>query len=145
MKDTFELYFETMADVLLDPSLIVYYDFEAIEGTYAALSIGENVAVGKGMDLQMRIRLGVGTSAFNKGFFRLEAIKAGKEDEFSPDSGAVDMSSAIKVVIPVQERVTIVPCFEYTSLLDSDLRDIVKEAGKKADNAIGSLMISWSF
>jgi len=134
-EDTYEFYLSSSVDVLLQPTLTIYRDFDEVGGFYANLSIAHSFALGEKLSLDLSTSIGYADSDYNKFYFGVD------------DSSLVDFNIGASVPISVWENVTVTPVLNYTSLVDNDLRDAV-EAGSccdNEDNIYGGISIAVSF
>lgn len=144
-SDTYEWYFDTMMDVQFSPSLIIFYDTGEIEAPYAVFSVGESYSLTETVDLDMRARVGAGTSGFNSRFY---GVSLGVDDEgnpVEPGGGLVDAGLSILFPITTSEAFCLTPGLEYLTVLNQDLRDVLAVADVQTDNLVLSVSAMWSF
>ncbi|MEI6219669.1 MAG: hypothetical protein WCP86_12275 [bacterium] len=143
--DTYEVYAQVAAsDLEFSPSLTVYYDFGTIDGVYASLAAGDAMALREWIDLAVDVRLGVGSDGFNRRFFG--KTSAGTEGDAGIDikGGLVDISASLSFPI-VHKELVITPKLEFSTLIDSALRDAAVADDRKADSLSGSISVAWAF
>ncbi len=132
IDDTQEVYASACFDVLLSPSVEVYYDFDEIGGVRATGSIGYAVPMGDGEDapsVEFGAALDYGDSSYISGCF--------------DDVGAclVDMTFSCQVPLAVSEHVSITPMIAYMQVLDKDLRACTD----KSESLYGGVSVTAEF
>jgi len=112
---TTELYLGLGLDVLLSPSVTVYYDIDDIHGTYVSMGIGHTfdklVDLGEdaGMGLDLSAAVGWGSGAYNTDYWGVS------------DSAFNDLTLGVALPVSLGE-VTITPSVHYVSLMDSKIK-----------------------
>jgi hypothetical protein len=140
IDDTQEFYLSLAYDVILSPSLTVYYDFDEGEGAFIVAAIGHSLELPKGMTLDL------GASASYIADNKLVLDKDG--DEFS-DFYNGDLSASL--TIPVTEAISISPMVAYSFALSDDAKDNLEGIAEDvtgdadADVIYGGVNISLSF
>ncbi len=136
-NNTREVYLmAAFSDVLLSPTLSVYYDFKEADGFYGSLGISHDVELTEKASLSLAASLGAADSNWDK-FYYDEDTSAGLND--------VTVSASIPMA--VSDSLTLTPGVSYSSLLD-DARSAVQNNGYyfgKKDYVVGSLMASIAF
>ncbi len=131
--DTQELYLTVGYDVILSPSVTVYYDVEEGDGAFLTASIGHSYALPK--DLSLDLGASVSYNAESK-------YSIGDYNEFHN----ADVSASLS--IPVTENISIAPMVAYTFAL-SDESEAAIEAlsadGDKSSFFYGGANITLSF
>jgi len=134
--DTQEFYVSAGYDVILSPSLTVYYDFEEGQGAFAVASVGHSFESGK-------IGLELGASA-SYSFENLVMGTDAKGDEFSDFYNA---ELSVSVSIPVTKEISVSPMVAWSFPLSDDAEDAIEAMSDDGDSDIiyGGLNISLDF
>jgi hypothetical protein len=114
---TAEFYGGLNLDVLLNPAVTVYYDFDAVNSTYVSFGIGHSfdglIPIEGFGTIDVSASLGWGSGSYNDTYW---APAVGRADDMLNDL-------AINVSIPVElAGWTIAPSVSYVTLMDNDLR-----------------------
>jgi uncharacterized protein (TIGR02001 family) len=117
-NDTQEFYASAAYDILLSPSLALYWDFDEGEGAFLVASIGHS------FELPHEIALKLGASAS----VNLENSVMGQDSDGEDFSNFYNGELSASLSIPIMEALSIEPKVAYSFSLSDD-----------ADNAIGSL------
>jgi len=142
-SDTYEVFAQVVANTMLCPSLTLYYDFGNIEGVYASVGLGDTTRLCEWADAVLNVQVGMGNARFNRDFFGNPDADEG--EEFLTEKNAlVDFSGSLAFPMTYRE-VVLTPKVEYIALLDSDLRDAAKAAGREASRVVGSITATWEF
>jgi hypothetical protein len=144
-KDTYECFASYTYDVLLLPTLVVYYDFSRIDGFFATFSVAHSFELMKDrMAFDVKLTLDGADKAFNNNLFYFPAMD---DDELSsPDkTSLVDLGVAVSAPITVGKNFTITPAAKFITLLDSDTKDLVDRAGQDTSLFVYSLAINYIF
>lgn len=136
VNDTIEAFLSySLADVLLAPTLSVYYDFKEADGFYASLGIGHSLEVAEGTSLDLSASIGGANSDWGDFYF-------GEAD------GLTDFSVGASLPLSVCESVTVTPGVQYVALL-GDAKDAVDADDSlyfgETDQVVGSLTLSYAF
>ena len=125
LGNTSEVYLGVSFDTILSPSVTWYMDVDNYDGaSYVAMSVGhtfeEAFALTDDMpvDIELGAGLGYGNSQFNEGYFGVS------------DGGMTDTSFSIALPFEVGSM-SVTPSFNWTSIVDGDLRD---KGGYAAEN-----------
>jgi hypothetical protein len=123
---TAEFYGGLSLDVLLNPSVTAYYDFDAVNSTYVSFGIGhsfEGLIPLEGINtIDLSASLGWGSGSYNDTYWPTgTAARA--------DSMLNDLVISLAVPIEVAGW-TATPSVNYVSLMDNDLRKINQYDGK---------------
>lgn len=123
IADTQEIYVSAAYDVILSPSVTVYYDFEEGTGAYIEAAVGHSVEIQEGITLDL------GASASYVIDNNIVAIdKNGKE--FSDfHNGQITAS----LTIPITKNISIAPMIAYTTSLSDDAEDAMDFNNYSAD------------
>ena len=136
-NDTQEVYVSAGYDILLNPALTVYYDFDEGNGAFIVASIGHSFEVSQGINLNL------GASAsYNIKNSVMGVDKDGKD--FSNFYNA-ELSSSVN--IPVWKAVSVTPKIAYSFPLSSDARNAIRgisDDGEK-DIVYGGVNVTLSF
>lgn len=118
---TQEVYSSLAADMVLNPSVTVYYDFDDINGTYVSAAVSHSIE--KIADLTESIPVGLtvscavgwGDSNYNEGYWSDadgEPVSSGAFNDFS-----------VKLAFPISLGAwTLTPSLNYVTILDSEIR-----------------------
>lgn len=134
-SDTQEVFLSGSFDVLLQPSLTISYDFNALDGFYANFGIGHSFAFNDSLGLDLSSSIGYGDSNYVSGSFG------------SADSAFVDLNIDVSLPYKATENIAIIPMLTLTTLLDSDIRDSIKDNtyGNDDTYVYGGVNVSFSF
>jgi hypothetical protein len=134
-SDTQEVYLGGSFDVILQPSLTVSYDFNALDGFYLNFGIGHSFSFTDSLGLDLISSVGYGDSNYNSGNFG------------SDKSAFVDFNIGVTLPYNVTKHITIIPMLTLTTLLDSDIKDSIKNNpyGNDATYVYGGVNVSFSF
>ena len=139
VADTQEAYLiAAFSDVLLSPTLSVYYDFKEADGFYGSLSVSHSLELSEQINLALGASLGAASSDWATFYF---------PDVEEQDDGLTDWSVSASIPFAVNDSLTITPGVQYTSLL-GDVSDTVDETGLyygDTDAVVGSLKASYAF
>lgn len=135
-NDTQELYLSASYDVLLNPSLTVYYDFDEGNGAFVLASIGHSLAI------MNDINLNVGASAS----YNINNTVMGLDEDGDDFSNFYNAELSASVNIPVWKAVSVTPKVAYSFPISNDAEDAIKAAsdGDK-DIFYGGINITLSF
>ena len=138
--DTQEIYASASYDVILSPSLTVYYDFDEGEGAFIVAAIGHSFALPK--DISVDVGASVSYNASN---LVMGAVDGDAFSDFY--NGEISASASI----PVYKALSITPMVAYSFPLSNDAKDVL-EANALAvtedddgDVFYGGVSISLSF
>lgn len=120
-------------DLLLGPSLTVFYDVDAIEGLYAVLSAGHSFELTDKVALELSASLGFGDKDYNAGYFGYD--KAALND--------LVLGAALPIALT--ENITLTPSISTMRLPDSSLGDAAKAAYGEKDSVFGGVTLSCAF
>lgn len=132
--DTAELYLSACYDILLQPTVTVFYDFLEADGFYGAFGIGHSFDIPLPADavnaaLELSAQAGWGTRNFNE-------FNAG-----TSHTAFTDMVITAGFPVTLSENFTIKPTLSYSSALDRTIR--TKNEGN--DNLVWGVVASGSF
>jgi hypothetical protein len=135
--DTQELYISAGYDVLLNPTLTVYYDYDEGRGAFIVASIGHSFEVLKGINLNL------GASASYNVKNKVMGVDADGNDFSNFYNG--ELSSSLN--IPVWKAITVTPKIAYSFPLSADARNAIRSISDdhKRDVVYGGVNITLSF
>lgn len=117
LGNTSEIYMGLSLDTILSPSVTWYMDVDNYnEASYIAGSVGHtfegafSLAEDMPVDIELGAGVGYGNSTYNNGYFGVD------------DGGITDASFSIALPFEVG-GLSVVPSFNWTSVVDGDLRD----------------------
>lgn len=114
--DTQEIYVSASYDVILSPSLTIYYDFDEGEGAFIVASVGHSFTLSKDLSVDLGASIG-----YNVGNLVMGTDSNG--DEFS-DFYNGELSASMS--IPVYKAISITPMVAYSFSLSDDAKDVLK-------------------
>ncbi len=129
---TTEFFVSGAVNVLLSPTLAIYYDFDEVDGTYVNASVTHGMGVGETMNIDLGVALGYGDSSYNKGYFGLES------------SSATDVNLSATMPFHPIPFLTITPRVHYSTLM-GDIKDISEEGEKETDAFYYGISGTFSF
>jgi hypothetical protein len=100
-----------LEDVILQPTLTVYYDVDAVNGFYGSLGISHSFELTKELSLDLSASIGAADSEYNSVYFGVD------EDALNDGNARASVSYAL------MESLTLTGYIQYTTLLDSDIKD----------------------
>lgn len=135
--DTQEVYLSVSYDMLLNPTLTVYYDFDEGDGGFVVASVGHD------FQLPYKTTLSLGASASYNLNNKVMGYDSGGDD-FSNFYNA-ELSASLS--IPVFKAVTLEPSIAYSFPLSSDAEDALQGISDDGDDDIiyGGVTITLSF
>lgn len=134
VADTREAYLIfALSDVVLAPTLTVYYDFKEVEGAYGSLGISHSFELGDDISLSAAASIGAATEDYNDFYFGVA------------DNALNDGNLTVSAPIAVTESFTLTPSVQYTWLLDSDVKDGAASIYKDDDQLTVALKGSYAF
>jgi hypothetical protein len=136
-NDTQEVYVAGSYDVLLEPTLTVYYDFDEGNGAFIVASIGHSFEVSKGMPLNL------GASAS----YNINNKVMGLDDDGDDFSNFYNSELSASLNIPLYKSLALTPKIAYSFPLSSDAEDAIEGVSDDGDKDIfyGGLNLSLSF
>jgi hypothetical protein len=125
-NDTQELFFSTGYDVLLNPALTLYYDYDEGNGAFIVASIGHS------FDLRNDIPLEVGASASYN--IKNKVMGFDKDgDDFNNFYNA-ELSSSITILIT--KTLSVIPKAAYSFPLSNDAKEAISSTSDDGDKNI---------
>jgi hypothetical protein len=130
-EDTQEIYLSIGYEVLLSPTLTIYYDFDEGDGAYITASIGHDIELTKG------IALSLGASA---------SYNANSDYSIGDYSDFHNGEISASLSIPVTDAISVGPMMAFSFPLSNDAEDAI-EAISDGDSSIvyGGAFLSLSF
>ena len=119
-EPTTEIYGSAGLDMLLSPTVNIYYDVDQVGGVYGTVGISHSFSLGevyKGISpsLDLSGSVGYGSPSYNEGYFGVHT------------SGFVDLLLTAELAIPIDEHLSVAPFVSFSQVLDSKLRDAVED------------------
>jgi hypothetical protein len=135
--DTQEFYISAAYDILLKPSLAVYYDFDEGNGAFVVASIGHSLEVTKSVTMNLGAY-----ASYNINNKVMGLDKSG--DDFSNFYNA-ELSASLN--IPVWKAIAVTPKVAYSFPLSNDAEDAIQSVSDDGDKDIlyGGINITLSF
>lgn len=136
-NDTQELYLSAGYDMMLKPTLTIYYDFDEGNGAFIAASVGHSFEVAKGINWNLGASASYNIKNKVMGFDK-------DGDEFSNFYNA-EFSTSLN--IPVWKAISVTPKFACSVPLSNDAREAIKNISDDGDKEIfyGGINITLSF
>ncbi len=133
LDETSELFASLGLDVLLAPTLAVYYDIDEIKGAYVNAGIGHSYAATEQVSLDAGLSVGWGSSKYNEGYFAEESSKLN------------DAKVSLGATVALTEALSLGASVAYSYLLDSTIRDQAEEIYGQKDNTYAGLKLAYAF
>ncbi len=132
IDDTQEIYLSVGYDILLSPTLTVYYDIDEGDGAFFVASIGHSLEVSKGIDLS------VGASA---------SYNANSEYSIGDYSAFHNGELSVSLSIPLWKAVTLEPLVAFTFPLSDKAEEAIEAVSYDEDSSIfyGGVTLTLSF
>lgn len=136
-EDTQEFYISAGYDMMLSPSLTLYYDFDVGEGGFVIASIGH------AFELTKDIAVNLGASAS----YNISNEVMGFDEDGDDFSDFYNGEISASVSIPVWKAISIEPKIAYSFPLSDDAEDAIEAISDDGDGSIvyGGVNISLSF
>jgi uncharacterized protein (TIGR02001 family) len=136
-NDTQEVYVTVGYDVILSPSLTVYYDFDEGDGAFIVASIGHT------FELPRKVSADVGASVSYDAGNTVMGTDADGDDINAFYNG--DISASLSV--PVTDAISVGPMIAYSFPLSNDAEDAIEAISDDGDSHIiyGGVNITLSF
>jgi len=135
--DTQELFFSAGYDVLLNPALTLYYDYDEGQGAFIIASIGHSCDLGKDIPLE------IGASAS----YNINNKSMGFDKDGNDFSGFYNGELFSSVAIPVTKAFSVSPKIAYSFPLSNDAKEAISSISDDGDKDIfyGGVNITLSF
>lgn len=136
-EDTQEFYISAGYDMLLNPTVTIYYDFDEGEGGFIVVSVGHS------FDMSSDIALNLSASAS----YNLNNKVMGYDSNGDEFSNFYNGEVSASMGIPVTKAITIEPVVSYSFPLSNDAEDALQAISDDGDDDIlyGGLTITLSF
>jgi uncharacterized protein (TIGR02001 family) len=137
LPDTQEVYVGASYDMLLQPKLVVYWDYEQGDGAFVIASIGHS------FDLTKDIPLNLGASAS----YNINNKIMGPGEDGSAFSNFYNAELSASVGIPVTSHVSVTPKMAYSFALSDDAKNAIKAVNFGDSSAVlyGGINLTLSF
>jgi hypothetical protein len=144
--DTFEVYVRDAVDIVLLPTLTVFYDFSAIKGFYGNFSLAHSFQlVEDTLYLECKTVLGAADGDYNEAAFGYLEDPADPEDFQADKAALVDLTVSLSLPYWRTDKLVLTPTVKYTSLMDSQIRDAVDRSGQDTDLFYYSFSVAYIF
>lgn len=136
-NDTQELFLSAGYDVILNPTLAIYYDYDEGQGAFIIASIGHSFDLGKD------IPLSVGASAS----YNINNKVMGFDNEGDDFSNFYNAELSSSVSIPITKAFSVTPKIAYSFPLSNDAEDAISSISDDGDKDIfyGGVNLTLSF
>ena len=118
-EPTTELFGTAAVDVLLSPTVKIYWDVDEVGGLYGTVGIGHSFSLmevkGISSSLDLSGSIGYATSSWNEGYYGVKS------------SGLVDLLLTAGLSIPIDAHLSVTPYVSYSKVIDGDLKDAVAD------------------
>ena len=135
--DTQEVYLSVSYDIVLNPTLTVYYDFDEGEGAFVVASISHDI------ELPYNSTLSLGASAS----YNINNKVMGYDSNGDDFSNFYNAEFSASISIPVWKAITIEPSLDYSFPISNDAEDAIEAISDDGDKDIlyGGVTITLSF
>ncbi len=132
VDDTQEIYISAGYDILLSPTLTIYYDLDEGDGAFIVASIGHSLEVSK------EIELSLGASA---------SYNADSEYSIGDYSDFHNGELSASLSIPITDAISVAPIIAYSFPLSDDAEDALEAVSFDGDSSMfyGGVSLSLSF
>lgn len=136
-NDTQEVYVTVGYDVILSPSLTVYYDFDEGDGAFIVASVGHT------FELPRKLSVDVGASVSYDAGNSVMGTDSDGDDINAFYNGEISAS----LTIPVTDAISVGPMIAYSFPLSNDADDAIEAISDDGDSHIvyGGINVSLSF
>ena len=132
-SDSRDLSVTVTGDCLLEPTLLLSYDFDEVDGFYGSLGIGHSFEVMEKLSLDTRASIGYALSKYNEFYFG--------EDENAFNDGNVSAG----LTYALTDNLSLSGSVSYSALLDSTIRDNGDEIYGYKDRVYGGFSAAYTF
>lgn len=138
VNDTREAFLTyALSEVILAPTLAVYYDFKEADGFYGSLGVSHSIEIAEKISLGLAASLGGADSDWGSFYFG------------DTGSGLTDYSVSASLPVALTDSLTLTPGVQYAGLLE-DAKDAVDASGDSlyfgdTEKVIGSVKLSYAF
>ena len=134
LANTAELFGSLAGNVLLSPTLSVYYDFDQADGFYASVGISHEFALGEQFTLTPSASIGCASSDFNEYYFGVD------------DDALNDGVLGLALAYAPNDNWSFTASAQYIALLDGDIEDGADAVGyHETEGLVGGLTATCSF
>jgi len=135
--DTQELYLSVGYDLLLSPTLTIYYDFDEGNGAFIVASIGHSFDLGKNIPLE------VGASAS----YNINNKVMGFDEDGDDFSNFYNAELSSSVSISITKALSVTPKIAYSFPLSNDAKEAISSISDDGDKDIfyGGINLTLSF
>lgn len=136
-NDTQEVFATATANVLLNPTLTVYYDFDEGDGWYIVAGISHTFSLPKDISLKL-----AGYASYN-----IDSKMLGYDEEGGRFSNFYNAEVSSALTIPVTKNFSITPKVAYTWALSNDAKHAIRglsDDGRR-DLVYGGVNLTFSF
>lgn len=145
-KDTFEVFLGYTLDIPSLPSLTVYYDFGEIEGFYASFALAHSFELVKNrIALDLGVALNGGDQDYSSALVNLLVSGEAVEEFEFDEASLVDVTAVASFPVSFGDYFEITPGVKYMELLDSKIKDAVRNIGGEEDQWVYSLTATLYF
>lgn len=140
-NDTQEFYLTLGYDVILSPSITVYYDFDEGDGAFIVAAIGHS------FELPHKLSLDLGASAS----YNADNLVMGTDENGDEFSDFYNGTLSASLAIPITDAISVTPVIAYSFPLSNDSEDVLEgiaeavTGDRDADVVYGGVNISLSF
>jgi len=131
--NTEELYAGVSLNTVLSPTLTVYRDVDAIDGTYVVFQMEHSMELTDKTDLSFGGTLAWGSASYHEGYFGV------KESSLSDYSLTASLSYALT------KTITITPIISYTAFADKDIENAADAVYEEEKNISAGVNVGYSF
>ncbi|MDD2236876.1 MAG: MipA/OmpV family protein [Kiritimatiellae bacterium] len=133
VDETTEVFASIGLDVILAPTLAVYYDVDEVKGAYVNAGIGYSYAATEAVSLDAGLSIGWGSSKYNESYFDED------ESRFNDAQASIGASYALAEGLSIGAKVA------YSYLLDSTIRDNAEAIYGQKANTYAGLSLAYAF
>ncbi len=132
-SDTRELFVELGLDVILAPTLTLYYDVDEVNGFYGSFELGQGIALTEQLELGLGASIGMGDRDYNNYYFGKKSIALN------------DLNLSAGLGYAFTDNLSLAGAIHYTTLLDGSIRAGGDETYDEKDRVYGSVSAAYSF
>ncbi len=135
--DTQEIYVSAGYDVLLSPTLTIYYDYEEGNGAFIVASVGHDIEFSEEIALSLGASIG----------YNAENLVMGTDASGNEFSGFYNGEISASVSIPAGKNITVGPMVAFSFPLSDDAENAIEAMSNDGDSSIfyGGASVSLSF
>lgn len=136
-NDTQELYLTASYDIMLSPTLTIYYDYDEGNGAFVVASVLHSFEIAK------EILLNIGASAS----YNINNKVMGFDEDGDEFSNFYNAELSTSIDIPVRKKISITPKIAYSFPLSDDADEALKNISDDGDKDIfyGGINLTLSF